>query len=218
MSSSACVASTICCRPARTRSGPPTTMSAMRSATASARAAFQMRVHVLDRRQQRRALAAHDSERALVHAGGEEFGALVGLRGERGHAHHHVRAGRARRGPELAPVDLERFHQVAGREVRGERVRPPDRRGEVRAVRARSQDPDRHVEARAGNRLHLLVLGCAGAKYDTSSATSLVEVGAGRVAPQRPHGERIGARARGPGPGRCARDRSIRACRPARPR
>ena len=53
-------------------------------------------------------------------------------------------------------VDRHRLHHHRRREMRGERERQPEDRRKLRAIGAGAQDPDRHLEPGAGNRLHRL--------------------------------------------------------------
>ncbi|CAM2186954.1 hypothetical protein PSAC2689_70068 [Paraburkholderia sacchari] len=59
---------------------------------------------------------------------------------------------------ELRAIDAQRGEQLVGREVRGERERQAHRRRELRAVQARSEDIERHVQPRARHGAHSLAV------------------------------------------------------------
>ena len=61
-------------------------------------------------------------------------------------------------GPVLSPVHLERLHEHRRREVRRERERQAEVGRELRAVKARPQEPDRHLGALTRDGAHDLAL------------------------------------------------------------
>ena len=91
----------------------------------------------------------------------------IGVSGVRLISGHGVRLGELSRRPELAPVELERGHQLVGREVRGEGKGQPERGREPGAVGARTENPEGHVEARRRERAYRLPL-AAGPKRSSS--------------------------------------------------
>ena len=98
-----------------------------------------------------------------------------------------------RRGLEALAVDGERGHQLLRREVRGEGVGQAIFGGDLRAERARPQDPQRHMRAGRRHRLHLL------ARLHVREPMLELEHVLGKAigvvaAAQRLHGELVGAR------------------------
>ena len=148
----------------------------------------------VDRRRQKRPLTPEDAvdERAL--RGREQAaGRLFILGDDHVGREHHVRLGELRGRPERLAVDLERGHERGGREVRRERVRQPERGGELRAEETRAEDPQRHVRARAGNGLDVLVgRGIAEQRLQLLDV-GRERVGAREVAAQRAHRRLVGA-------------------------
>src|SRR6202023_1475327 len=59
-------------------------------------------------------------------------------------------------GPEHAAVDLNCRHHLRGREVRREGVWQTKRRSQLRSEKARSENPNRYVQTRTGDRFDLL--------------------------------------------------------------
>src|SRR3954447_8262255 len=80
----------------------------------------------------------------------------VCIRSNHADADHRMRVGEAFRGLEIRTIELQRLHQVIRREVRRKRERHTQRSGELRAEKARPQQPDRHVEADSRDRAYLL--------------------------------------------------------------
>ena len=87
----------------------------------------------------------------------QALGLLVGVGRADPDADHEVGLFQLGRRAEAAAIDLDGLHQLFGREVGGEGVGQAKRRGQLRAVGAGSQQPQRHVLAFARNRAHRLV-------------------------------------------------------------
>ena len=107
---------------------------------------------------------------------------------------HRVRALQLRRGLERLAVDLQRREQVVGREVRGERVRQPEERRQLRAEQCSSRG-SRAAPARRRPAPHGSAGPAARARGTPAAPDVLRErLGGRRIAPQRPLRAAVGAR------------------------
>ena len=116
-----------------------------------------MRVEIRDRRRYPPASSGPVVQCRLLQRREEEAGFLVRFRGDDGDPEHDVGLGELRRRAEALPVDRDRLHHHRRRKMRGEGERQTEDRGELGAIGARPEDPDRDLEPGAGNRLHGLV-------------------------------------------------------------
>ena len=103
------------------------------------------------RRQLPRIAGAQRDERLLLRAG-DQFRLILAIGGEDVEPRHDIRPVELRGGSEIAAIDRQRLIQRVGREMRREGIGQAQRRGELRAEQARSQNPDRHVGAGARRR------------------------------------------------------------------
>ena len=118
----------------------------------------------------------------------------VGRRDDGVDADHRVRCGELRRRPKLRAIQRERRVELVRREMRRERVRQAERGGELRAVQARAQDPQRHLEPRSGHGLHGLVRPQRAEQRLQLEHVVGERVGARVIAAQRAQREHVGAR------------------------
>ena len=157
ISSSAPVSATKASSPSCTVDGAPTNERRSIAGGALLLGGRPEALDVVDRRREPSAAAAEDVRERLLRRGEEPPRLLVGVGDDRVCGDHHVRRGELLGGLELLPVGLERGQQRLGREVRGEGVRQPEQRRDLRAVEARAEDPERDVGAHARNRADALV-------------------------------------------------------------
>ncbi len=79
-----------------------------------------------------------------------------GVGGEHVHADHRIGFVEGGRRTKLRAIHLQRRQQIIRREVRGERERQAHCRRELRGKQRRAEQLDRHVQARAEHRAHVL--------------------------------------------------------------
>ncbi|EPZ85508.1 hypothetical protein BURCENBC7_AP5996 [Burkholderia cenocepacia BC7] len=115
-----------------------------------------VRLEHVDGRRQLARRAAPQVDELLLQRREQAPRLVVGLGREHVDADHRMRLRPRGRRPVLRAVDLERPHQIIRREVRRERERQPEHRRELRAEQARTEQPHRDVEPRAGYRPHAL--------------------------------------------------------------
>ncbi|MCY1170616.1 hypothetical protein D9M73_106960 [compost metagenome] len=105
----------------------------------------QARAVARDRRRQLPGMAGPQGNERLLLRTRQQFRFLIAVGGKHVEARHYIRLGQHRRRPEGAAINVDRRHQRIGREVRGEGIRQAQHRSELRAERARSQDPQGHI-------------------------------------------------------------------------
>ncbi|WP_431226190.1 hypothetical protein [Burkholderia contaminans] len=115
-----------------------------------------VRLEHVDRRRQLARRAAPQIDELLLQRREQAPRLVVGIGDEHVDADHRMRLRPCGRRPVLRTIDLERAHQVIRREVRRERERQPEHRGELGAEQARAEQPHGHVEPCAGHRAHAL--------------------------------------------------------------
>ena len=103
-------------------------------------------------------------------------------------------APRGLRGPEAAPVDLERRHRVPRHEVVGEREGQPELAGELGAEVARAEQPDRGLVAAPRHRGDAREGAGEEARAARRAAAGRSSADASSAAPQGERGELVGAR------------------------
>jgi len=109
---------------------------------------------VVDWRRNEAELAAAQVDETLLQRREQASRFIARARGDDVEREHRVRLRETRRRFELATVKIERLRHRIRREMRGERVRQTEHRGEARAEQAGAENPHRHVDARAGHRAH----------------------------------------------------------------
>ncbi len=132
------------------------------------------------------------SERHLLRRR-EVAGFAVGFGGDDVDADHRVRTVELFRRLEPAAIDFQRRQQLCWSEMRGERIGQSEFGREIRAVGARSEDPQRHIRSRRRNGLNPL---CGGGRSKEGLQFQNVlreRVGGRGLSPQRLHGDLIGA-------------------------
>ena len=120
-------------------------------------------------------------------------GRCVVVRGDDVHGDHRVRPLQLSGGLKARPVDLERGKERVGCEVRGERVREPEGRCQLRAVEARAEDPERDMRSHPRDRMHPLA-GLRVTEQRLQLEDVLRERVRGRILAERPQRDLVGPR------------------------
>ncbi len=140
--------------------------------------------------------AAHQCQELLLQRREQTPSLRIRIRREHIQAQHHMRLGQLLGRLEGLAIQVHRLAHEARREVRGKRERQAHCGRQLRAEQAGPEQPQRHLQARAGHRTQAL------------AGTRIVEVrlqllhvlreGIGRIlrgaAAQRPRGGLVGAR------------------------
>ena len=112
---------------------------------------------IFDRRLQAAGTAAPQIDEGLKMRGEEALRFGLGIGGENIEAEHDMRLRQLVRRLEAGAIDGDRVFEIGGGEMRGEGIGQAEGSGELGAIEARTENPDRHVEAGAGNRPDPLV-------------------------------------------------------------
>ena len=90
----------------------------------------------------------------MLGGGGDELGFFARGRREHVHGEHDVGLGQARRRTELASIDGDGVHELRRGEMGGEGEGQAKRGGHLSTIEAAAENPQRHLEPRAGNRFY----------------------------------------------------------------
>src|SRR5690348_3440772 len=103
-------------------------------------------------------MAAAQRYEGLLYRGREQLRLFIGGRDDRVETEHHIGSIELPGRFEPLAIDFDRVDDHLRREVRGEGIGQAEHRRELRAEQARPENPDRYVEALAGDRADAAVL------------------------------------------------------------
>ena len=153
-----------------------------------------MGVHAVDRRRQGSGRAAAQADELLLQRRDEAARLGVRVCSEHIDPNHGVRPLKLLRRPELRAVDSQRRHQGRRRKMRGKCEGQAQRGRQLRAVGARSEQPDRNIRSGPRHRPHGLVrMHRPQQRLQLQNIAGKVLGGARNIPPQRLRRALIGA-------------------------